>query len=95
MTLIALAVAYVYLFEPRRRVRYVLTLLMIPIAIVTNAIRILGAGMLAHRYGPATAEGFLHGFSGWLIFVSALVLMFLCHWILGRIVKTEGGAIHA
>ena len=95
MTLIALAVAYVYLFEPRRWVRYVLTLLMIPIAIVTNAIRILGAGMLAHRYGPATAEGFLHGFSGWLIFVSALVLKFLCHWILGRIVKTEGEAIHA
>jgi exosortase len=30
MTLIALAVAYVYLFEPRRRVRYVLTLLMNP-----------------------------------------------------------------
>jgi hypothetical protein len=30
---------------------------MIPIAIVTNAIRILGAGMLAHRYGPSTAEG--------------------------------------
>src|SRR5215472_9701570 len=95
MTLIALAVAYGYFFEPQRWVRYVLALLMIPIAIVTNAIRVLGAGILAHDYGPATAEGFLHGFSGWLIFVSALVLMFLCHWILGRIVKTQGGAIHA
>jgi exosortase len=95
MTLIALAVAYGYLAEPRRWMRCVLAVLMIPIAIVTNAIRILGAGLLAHRYGPAAAEGFLHGFSGWLIFVSALVLMFLCHWILGRIVKTRGGAIHA
>jgi len=71
-TLIALAFAYGYFAEPRRWMRYVLALLMIPIAIVTNAIRILGAGMLAHRYGPATAEGFLHGFSGWLIFVSSL-----------------------
>jgi exosortase len=95
MTLIALAVAYGYLAEPRRWMRCVLAVLMIPIAIVTNAIRILGAGMLAHRYGPAAAEGFLHGFSGWLFFVSALVLMFLCHWILGCIVKTRGGAIHA
>lgn len=95
MTLIALAVAYGYLFEPQRWIRYVLALLMIPIAIVTNAIRILGAGMLAHRYGPSAAEGFLHGFSGWFIFMSALVLMSLCHWILKRIAKTQGEATHA
>ena len=95
MTLIALAVAYGYLVEPRVSVRYILALLMIPIAIVTNAIRIMGAGMLAHRYGPATAEGFLHEFSGWVIFVSAMILMFLCHWILGRIAKAPAKAIHA
>lgn len=95
MTLIALAVAYGYLAERRRWVRYVLALVMIPIAIVTNGIRILGAGMMAHRYGPSTAEGFLHGFSGWFVFMSALVLMFLCHRILRRIAKTQGEAAHA
>lgn len=95
MTLIALAVAYGYLAERRRWVRYVLALVMIPIAIVTNGIRILGAGMMAHRYGPSTAEGFLHGFSGWFVFMSALVLMFLCHRILRRIAKTQGKAAHA
>ena len=42
MTLITLAVAYGYLIEPRRWVRYVLVLLMVPIAIVSNAIRIMG-----------------------------------------------------
>src|SRR5215469_5800473 len=94
MTLIALAVAYGYFFEPRRWVRYVLALLVIPIAIVTNALRVLGAGILAHDYGPATAEGFLHGFSGWLIFVSALVLMFLCHRILRRVLKGQGAGTH-
>jgi exosortase len=95
MTLMALAVAYGYLVEPRRWVRYVLTLLMVPIAIVTNAFRIMGAGMLAHRYGPVTAEGFLHEFSGWAIFMSALVLMFLCHWILRRADKTQVEPAHA
>ena len=93
-TLIALAVAYGYFAEPRRWMRYVLACLMIPIALVTNAIRILGAGMLAHRYGPTIAEGFLHGFSGWLIFVSALMLMFLCHGILRRVLKIQGAAAH-
>ncbi len=85
MTLMALAVAYGYLVSPRRWVRYVLAALMVPIAIVTNAIRIMGAGILAHRFGPAAAEGFLHEFSGWAIFLVALVLMFGSYWILRHI----------
>ena len=85
MTLMALAVAYGYLVSPRRWVRYVLAAFMVPIAIITNAIRIMGAGLLAHRFGPAAAEGFLHQFSGWAIFLVALVLMFGSHWILRQI----------
>jgi len=85
MTLMALAVAYGYLASPRRWVRYVLAAFMVPIAIVTNAIRIMGAGVLAHRFGPAAAEGFLHEFSGWAVFLAALLLMFGSHWILRRI----------
>jgi exosortase len=87
MTLMALAVAYGYLVSPRRWVRYVLAAFMVPIAIVTNAIRIMGAGLLAHRFGPAAAEGFLHQFSGWAIFLLALGLMFGSHWILRHIAE--------
>ena len=90
MTLMALAVAYGYLVSPQRWVRYVLAAFMLPIAIVTNAIRVMGAGMLAHRFGPAAAEGFLHEFSGWAIFLVALVLMFGSHWILRHISKHKG-----
>jgi exosortase len=85
MTLMALAVAYGYLVSPRRWLRYVLAALMIPIAIFTNAIRIMVAGVLAHRFGPAAAEGFLHEFSGWAIFLVALLLMFSSFWILRQI----------
>ena len=85
MTLMALAVAYGYLVSPRRWVRYVLAAFMVPIAIVTNAIRIMGAGLMAHRFGPAAAEGFLHQFSGWAIFLAALLLMFGSYWILQHI----------
>ena len=85
MTLMALAVAFGYLVSPRRWVRYVLAALMVPIAIVTNGVRIMGAGILARHFGPAAAEGFLHEFSGWAIFLVALVLMFVSHWILRRI----------
>lgn len=82
MSLICLAVAYVYLAEKRWWVRYGLVMLMLPIAIVTNAIRISGAGFLAYKLGPEAAEGFLHGCSDWVMFMVAFILMFLCHWIL-------------
>jgi exosortase len=85
LTLMALAVAYGYLVSPRRWVRYVLAASMVPVAIGTNAIRIMGAGILARHFGPAAAEGFLHQFSGWAIFLVALGLMFGSYWILRKI----------
>ena len=85
MTLTALAVAYGYLVSPHRWVRYVLAVLMVPIAIFTNAIRIMVGGILAHRFGPAAAEGFLHEFSGWAIFLVAVLFMFGSYWILRHI----------
>jgi exosortase len=85
MTLITLAIAYGYLVESRRWVRWVLVLLMVPIAIVSNSLRIFGAGILTYHFGPSMAEGFFHEFSGWVIFVAALLLMFACHWVLRKI----------
>lgn len=85
MSLITLAVAYGYLVESRRWTRYLLVLLMIPIAIISNAIRIMGAGVLTYNFGPAAAEGFFHEFSGWVIFVAAMILMFACHWALRKL----------
>jgi exosortase len=94
MTLMALAVAYGYLVSPRRWVRYVLAVLMVPIAIVTNAVRIMGAGILARHYGPAAAEGFLHEFSGWAIFLVALVLMFGSYGVLRQIADRRNKPAH-
>jgi exosortase len=95
MTLITLAVAYGYLVESRRWVRYTLPVLMVPIAIVSNAIRIMGTGMLTYYIGPEAAEGFFHEFSGWIIFLTALVFMFGCHLILRRIGKDQKQIAHA
>jgi exosortase len=95
MTLITLAVAYGYLVEPRRWVRYSLVILMIPIAIVSNAIRIMGTGVLTYRFGPKAAEGFFHEFSGWVIFLAALILMFASHAILKRFGRSQEQRSHA
>jgi exosortase len=95
MTLVSLAVAYGYFAESRLWVRCTLAILMVPSAIVTNAIRVVIIGILAHKFGPAAAEGFLHLFSGWLVFLSALALLLLFHQILRRIGNVQKEAVHA
>lgn len=95
MTLVTLAVAYGYLVEDRRWIRWLLILLMVPIAIVSNSIRIVGAGLLTFHFGPSMAQGFFHEFSGWVIFVAALLLMFVCHWALHKIPGGQKGKTNA
>jgi exosortase len=75
VSLLALAIVFAYFFHRSWLARGVLTLSAVPIAVVTNAGRVAGTGVLVHYFGPAAAEGFYHSFSGWLLFVSAFVLL--------------------
>jgi len=56
----------------------------VPIAILTNASRVSGTGILAHYYGTQVADGFFHSFSGWAIYIVAFLLLFGVGWILDR-----------
>jgi exosortase len=75
VSLLTLAIVFGYFSDPRGWVRTLLTLSAVPVAIVTNGFRVAGTGIAAHRFGAAAAEGFFHEFSGWLVFVSAFMLM--------------------
>jgi len=59
----------------------------VPIAILTNAVRVSGTGVLAHYYGTRIAEGFFHSFSGWVIYIAAAVLLFATGWALDRLAR--------
>ena len=56
----------------------------VPIAILTNALRVSGTGVLAHYYGTEVADGFFHSFSGWAIYIVAFILLFGIGMILDR-----------
>ena len=56
----------------------------VPIAILTNALRVSGTGVLAHYYGTQVADGFFHSFSGWVIYISAALLVFAVAWLIDR-----------
>jgi exosortase len=64
-----------------------LVLAAVPIAILTNALRVSGTGVLAHYYGTRVADGFFHTFSGWVIYVVAAVMLFATGWTLDRVVR--------
>ena len=72
--------------------RWVLVLLSVPIAIVANAFRVSGTGVLANYWGSQAAEGFYHTFSGWLIFVVAFLLLLSCGGLLAKIGHTRNKA---
>lgn len=59
----------------------------VPIAILTNALRVSGTGVLARYYGTKVADGFFHSFSGWVVYVSAFLLLFGFGWILDRLAR--------
>jgi exosortase len=78
LTLTFLSLIYGYFFERRTWVRVVLFFSTIPIAIAANAGRVTLTGILS-EIKPEYAEGFLHEFSGWLIFMIALGIMVAFH----------------
>jgi exosortase D (VPLPA-CTERM-specific) len=58
--------------------------LSIPITVLMNSIRIGIIGILVNEYGISQAEGFLHWFEGWVIFISCTVLLYIAGLILQR-----------
>lgn len=85
MSLITLSIAYGYFVERRLWARIILVIFMLPIAVASNALRVVGAGVVTYFWGPKWAEGFFHFFQGWLIFVSAVGCMMLVHWVLSHL----------
>ena len=85
MSLLALAAAFAYFTQRRTLFRWILTLAAIPIAIVTNMVRIIGTAFLTHYFGVEMAMGFFHEFAGLIVFGTALVLLFALGFLLQRL----------
>jgi len=62
----------------------IIVLSAVPIAIITNAGRVSGTGILARYYGTEVADGFFHEFSGWVVYIAAFLLLFALGWLLDK-----------
>jgi exosortase len=79
MSLFTISIFYGYFMETSSKKRVILAMASVPIAIVANALRILGTGLCVQYWNPEKALGFFHEFSGWLIFIVSLFCLFLVH----------------
>lgn len=91
ISLLALAAAMGYFFLERFWKQAVLLALAIPIAVLANAIRVIGTGILASRYGGKVAEGFFHEFAGLAIFGVAMVMLMGSSALLSKIGGKKDG----
>jgi exosortase D (VPLPA-CTERM-specific) len=87
--LLALGAVYGYFTQKATWKRWALVLLSVPIAIAANAFRVAGTGFLAHYWGSEMAQGFYHGFAGWIVFVVAFALLLGCGALLAKL--PDGG----
>lgn len=83
--LMSLALLCAYLFRGPMWKRIVVFVSSMPIAIVLNGFRIGVIGVLVEFFGAGAADGFLHLFEGWVIFLISLAILALVMWGLSKI----------
>ncbi len=96
LSLITLAIVYGYLLEAKVWKRIVLAISAIPIAVAANGVRIMGTGLLGQYWNPDKAQGFFHEFSGWVVFLLSVAMLFLLHRVLSFFTRSNSReGVHA
>jgi exosortase D (VPLPA-CTERM-specific) len=70
-----------YLFKGPVWQKLLIFLSSVPLTIFMNSFRIGVIGLLVNRWGTEMAEGFLHDFEGWAVFLLCMVLLFIEMWV--------------
>lgn len=75
-TLEALGLLYLNIIRHDSLIRNVtLAILIVPISFTANVIRVIVLTLITYHFGDEAGQGFLHGFAGMVLFLSALLLI--------------------
>ena len=80
LSLLALGIIFCYFYQRKPWKISILLLILLPATILANGFRVAAMGIY-----PALLEGFLHAFSGWLIFIFCFVILATVNYILDRL----------
>ena len=77
VTLTALCLFYVYLRHRSNPIAFaVIAIAAIPVAVISNFVRVMALVLITYHFGDAVAQGFVHDFAGLLMFSVALLTIF-------------------
>jgi len=82
-TMFALSAALAWFSQCALWRKWAIFLSAVPIAVSVNMIRLTATAILASRYGEKVAQGFLHEFSGFLVFVLGIFFLWAVYALLG------------
>lgn len=76
LTLEALGLFYLNLMRHPSAFRNVgLAILIVPISFTANVVRVITLTLVTYHFGDAAGQGFLHGFAGMVLFLTALAMI--------------------
>lgn len=87
VTMFALSGALALLSTLSAKKKVILFFAAAPIAIFANIVRLTATALMATEIGAAAAQGFLHEFSGIVVFVLGMGLLITVSWFLGKMGK--------
>jgi exosortase 2 len=91
-TLEALGLLYLNIIRHDSLFRNVtLAILIVPISFTANVIRVIVLTLITYHFGDEAGQGFLHGFAGMVLFLSALLLIIGVDSLLQLGVKLQRG----
>jgi len=83
--LMSLGFIAAYLYKDRFWKKAVVFLSTIPITVLMNSFRIGVIGVMVEFWGQEMAQGFLHDFEGWFVFMACTAVLVLEMWLLSKI----------
>ncbi|HEX4976187.1 MAG TPA: VPLPA-CTERM-specific exosortase XrtD [Pseudomonadales bacterium] len=85
--LLSLSYICAYLFKAPLWQRGIVFLSAAPITLIMNSLRIGAIGVTVEYWGPEMAEGVLHDFEGWIMFMFSMGVLLLEIYCLSRLLK--------
>ena len=92
-TLEAMGLLYLNLVRRDSLFRNVaLAVLVVPISLAANVVRVITLTLITYHFGDEAGQGFLHGFAGILLFITALLLIMGVDAILQKLSRSDTAA---
>ncbi len=89
-TLEAMGLLYLNVVQHSSALRNIaLAILIVPLSFAANVVRVISLSLITFHFGDAAGQGFLHGFAGMVLFMSALLFIIAADSLLRLVIKTR------